>query len=324
MQGLRVQVLLVAAMLGFGAGAHAQAFPTQTMKLIVPFPAGGGTDSLGRLLGQRLAEELGQPLVVENRAGAGGALGTRQVAKATPDGHTLLLVPSGPITVIPHASKDIGYRLADLMPVAIVFRSPFLVVVPATSPYQRLGDLLQHGRGAGPAAAYGSAGSGAASHLGSEMLNAAAGTAFMHVPYKGTPAALLALYAGDVQWVLAGATDVKGQLDGGRLRALAVMSQKRSPLFPQVPSMAEAGLPGLESDIWFGLFVPAKTPPSTVDLLNRTVRKILAEPAFAARTRDLAGEPPTEGNLPAAISTYLEKESAANRALVEKIGLKME
>lgn len=319
---------LAAATLGLALGAgsaHAQPVPGKTIRLVIPFPPGGATDVVGRMLARRMAEETGQQVLVDNRPGAGGGLGTAFVAKSEPDGHTLVLVPGGPITVVPHVNKDIGYRMTDLVPVAMVFRSPFLLVVSANSPYKSMAELLERGKpAAGAPPAYGSSGVGALSHLGSEMLNAAAGTAFVHVPYKGTPGTLQALLAGDIQWALATGNDAKGNLEGGRLRPLAVMSAKRTALFPQVPAMAELGLKGLDLDVWFGLFAPARLPAPTLDALNRLVRKILAEPEFGARMRELGGEVPTEANTPAAIATALERESAEFQKVVRQVGVKAE
>ncbi len=309
--------------LALAGQALAQAFPSKQVRLVIPFPPGGSTDIVGRILAKRLSEEFGQQVLVDNRAGAGGGLGTLFVARAEPDGHTLVFTVAGPITVVPHVNKDIGYKLTDLAPVAIVFRSPMLLVVSATSPLKALPDLLARGKAAnGPVAAYGSSGVGALSHLGSEMLNLAAGTSFVHVPYKGTPGTLQALLAGDIQWALATSNDAKGNLDAGKLRPLAVMSEKRTQLFPGVPAMAELGLKGMDLDVWFGVFAPAKTPPAVIDRLSRVIKKIMAEPEFGARMRELGGETPTDANTPASISASLVKESAEFQKIVKALDIK--
>jgi tripartite-type tricarboxylate transporter receptor subunit TctC len=317
--GLSLTLLALAA----AGPAAAQAFPSKQIKIVIPFPPGGSTDVVGRLLGRRMGEEFGQPVIVENRAGAGGGVGTQAVAKSEPDGHTLVFIPAGPITVAPHVNKDLGYRMADLVPVAIAFRTPFLLVVPVNSPHKSLADLLETGKPAkGAPAAYGSSGNGALSHLGSEMLNAAAGTAFVHVPYKGTPGTLQALLAGDVQWALVTGNDGKAMIDGGKLRALTVMSQKRQPLFPQVPGLAETGIRSIDLDVWFGLFAPARLPPATLELMSRTVRKILAEPEFNQRLREMGGEVPSDANTPVSIAAALERESVEFGKIVKAIGVK--
>ena len=305
--------------------AQAQTFPSKPIRVVIPFPPGGATDVVGRILGKRLSEELGQQVIIDNRAGAGGGLGTQAVAKSDPDGHTLVFTVAGPITTVPHINKDIGYKMTDLAPVAIVFRSPFLLVVAANSPFKTLNDLLEKGVPAkGPVAAYGSSGVGALSHLGAEMINAAAGTQFIHVPFKGTPGTLQALLSGDIQWALATGNDAKGNLEAGKLRPLAVMSARRTPLFPQVPSVTELGLKDLDLDTWFGLFAPAKIPPATLDLLAKTVRKILAEPAFAARMQDLGGAVPTDANTPTSIAAHLERESADFLKIVRAVKVKVD
>ncbi|NUZ06096.1 Bug family tripartite tricarboxylate transporter substrate binding protein [Piscinibacter koreensis] len=320
------KIVLAAAFSGLlllAGGAGAQSFPTKQVRLVIAFPPGGATDVVGRILARRLSDEFGQQVIVDNRAGAGGGLGTQSVARSEPDGHTLVFTVAGPITAVPHVNKDVGYRMSDLAPIAIVFRSPLLLVVPSTSPIRTLPDLLVRGKPAnGQPAAYGSSGVGALSHLGSEMLNVAAGTSFVHVPYKGTPGTLQALLAGDIQWALATGNDSKGNLEAGKLRPLAVMSEKRSALFPSVPSMAELGLEGLDLDTWFGLFAPARTPQPTLDLLHRTVKKILGEPEFAARMRELGGETPTDANTPAAITAGLQKESAELQRIVKVLDIK--
>jgi len=313
------------ALLLLPGGAAAQAWPTKPIRLVIPFPPGGSTDIVGRILAQRIAELHGQQVIVENKPGAGGALGTASVVRADADGHTLLMVPAGPVTVAPHINKDVGYRMDDLVPVGMVFRSPFLLVVAANAPHKTLAELLARGKpGAGAPPAYGSSGVGALSHLASEMVNAAAGTAFIHVPYKGTPGTLQALMAGDVQWALVTGNDGKGPLEGGKLRPLAVMSAQRSALFPQVPAMAEAGLPGLDLEVWFGLFAPARIPPATLDQLSRTLRRILAEPEFVRRMHEFGGDVPAAPNTPDGVAASLKQESAAFGAVVRKVGVKAE
>jgi tripartite-type tricarboxylate transporter receptor subunit TctC len=321
-----IATALVTAALTPFAWAQGQPGAAKVTRMVVPFPPGGATDVVARLLAKRMSEELGQQVIVDNRPGAGGGLGTGVVAKSEPDGNTLVFTVAGPIVAVPHVNKNIGYRMQDLAAVAMVFRSPFLLAVAADSPYRSLAELVAAGK-AGPGrkpAAYGSSGIGALSHLGSEMFNLAAGTSFVHVPYKGTPGTLQALLSGDIAWALVSVNDVRPQIEGGKARPLAVLSQKRTPMYPNVPAMAETGMGKLDLDLWFGLFAPAKIAPATLDRLAQTVRKIIAEPEFVGRLRDLGGSTPTDANTPASIMVNLERESAEFQKIVQTLGIKGE
>ena len=311
--------------LGISAPISAQTFPNKPIKIVIPFPPGGATDVVGRIIGKRMSEELGQPVIIDNKPGAGGGVGTQFVSRSDPDGYTLVFTVSGPITAVPHINKDIGYKMTDLVPVGIVFRSPFLIVVSSTSPYKQLSELIQQGKqDKSKVPAYGSSGVGALSHLYGEVINVVAGTSFVHVPFKGTPGTLQALLAGDIQWGIVSINDSKGNLEAGKLRPLAVMSPNRTPLYPNVPSIAELGYKGIELDGWFGLFGPAKIPEPTLQLLNRTLKKIINEPSFIARMTDLGGEIPTDANTPSVVAKTIEKQSMDIERIVRSVGVKAE
>lgn len=311
--------------LGVSAPISAQTFPIKPIKIVIPFPPGGATDVVGRIIGKRMSEELGQTVIIDNKPGAGGGVGTQFVSRSDPDGYTLVFTVSGPITAVPHINKDIGYKMTDLVPVGIVFRSPFLIVVSSTSPYKQLSELIQQGKqDKSKAPAYGSSGIGALSHLYGEVINLAAGTSFVHVPFKGTPGTLHALLAGDIQWGIVSINDSKGNLEAGKLRPLAVMSPNRTPLYPNVPSIAELGYKGIELDGWFGLFGPAKIPEPTLQLLNRTLKKIINEPSFIARMTDLGAEIPTDANTPGVVAKTIERQSIEIEGIVRSVGVKAE
>jgi tripartite-type tricarboxylate transporter receptor subunit TctC len=303
----------------------AQTFPNKAIKLVIPFPPGGATDVVGRIIGKRISEELGQPVIIDNKPGAGGGVGTQFVSRSDPDGYTLVFTVAGPITAVPHINKDIGYKMTDLVPVGIVFRSPFLIVVSSSSPYKQLNDLIQQGKqDKSKVPAYGSSGVGALSHLYGEMMNVVAGTTFVHVPYKGTPGTLQALLAGDVHWGIVSINDSKGNLEAGKLRPLTVMSPNRTPLYPNVPSIAELGYKGIDLDGWFGLFGPAKLPEPTLQLLNRTLKKIINEPSFIARMTDLGGEIPTDANTPVVVAKTIEKQSQEVERILKSVVIRAE
>ena len=311
--------------LGISAPISAQTFPIKPIKIVIPFPPGGATDVVGRIIGKRMSEELGQTVIIDNKPGAGGGVGTQFVSRSDPDGYTLVFTVSGPITAVPHINKDIGYKMTDLVPVGIVFRSPFLIVVSSTSPYKQLSELIQQGKqDKSKVPAYGSSGVGALSHLYGEVINLVAGTSFVHVPFKGTPGTLQALLAGDIHWGIVSINDSKGNLEAGKLRPLAVMSPNRTPLYPNVPSIAELGYKGIELDGWFGLFGPAKIPEPTLQLLNRTLKKIINEPSFISRMTDLGAEIPTDANTPSVVAKTIEKQSIDIERIVRSVGVKAE
>ncbi|MEK7945627.1 tripartite tricarboxylate transporter substrate binding protein [Pigmentiphaga sp. YJ18] len=306
------------------AAAHAEAFPSKPIRLVVPFAPGGGTDSVARLLSKRITERTGQPVVVETRVGAGGAIGAALVAKAPADGYTLLLTVTGPVTIIPNVNPNVGYKTSDLAPVAIAYRSPFMVMVGTDSPYQTLSQLLADGRNKQPAPSYGSSGIGALSHLVSELINQQAGTHFNHVPYKGSQDTLYAMVRGDVQWGLQSAADARSFLAAGKLRPLAVLSKERSARLPDVPTLEESGIHGVDLDLWFGLFAPAATPPATVHSLNTLVNEILAEPDIAKRLQELGGQAPADANTPEIVKQTIDREVKSFGAVARAIKLKLE
>lgn len=288
--------------------AHAAAdFPVKPIRMVVPFPPGGSTDVVGRLLAEGLSRQLKQTVIVENRAGAGGAVGAQNVVRAEPDGYTLLFTVAGPVTLIPQINKDVNYDLSDLDPVAIVFRSPLLLAVPADSNYSDFAGLMREGKKEN-ALAYGSSGVGSLSHVASEMLNSKAGTSFMHVPYKGTPMTMQAMLAGDVQWGLITGMDGKTYLEGGMFKPLAVFGDERSVLYPDVPTMKEMGVDGLGVDAWFGLFTPAGIPKEVQGKLNHATVEILRSAEFSSKIKELGGEVPSAENTPDLIHAQLEAE----------------
>jgi tripartite-type tricarboxylate transporter receptor subunit TctC len=284
-------------------------FSAKPITIVVPYAAGGGTDITARLIAKRLGENLGQAVIVDNKPGAGGSIGTAAVAKAAPDGHTLLLGNPGPNAINPHLYPKLPYDAEkDFAPVALLTTLPLVFCVAADSPVKTMADLVALGKSRAQAN-YGSSGNGSVSHLGTELLNMATGTKFTHVPYKGAAPMSLALLSGEVQLGLVNGIDALPYLASGKLRALAIPSAARSSVMPDVPTTAEAGFPDVRIDMWYGLLAPAKTPRPVIDRLHAELAKILAEPAVKSRLAQLgsSASPSTPEEFAARIRTELAK-----------------
>ncbi|SDZ70866.1 Tripartite-type tricarboxylate transporter, receptor component TctC [Variovorax sp. YR266] len=251
-------------------------WPQRPIKLIVPFAAGGSNDSLARLLGIKLGERLGQPVIVENKGGAGGTIGTEFVAKAAPDGYTLLLASTS-ITTNAAAGKKLPYDpVKDLQPIGLIAQSPLVIVVSNSLKANSLRELIALARAKPGGISYGSAGTGGTNHLGTELFASAAKVQLMHVPYKGISLAFNDLMGGNLQMLVPSVPSAIGQIQGGKIRALAVTGPQRSPLAPDIPTASEAGLPGFRLEVWFGLLGPADMPASVVKRLNEELHAVLA------------------------------------------------
>jgi tripartite-type tricarboxylate transporter receptor subunit TctC len=290
------------------AAALAQAYPNKPVRIIVPFAPGGAVDAIARLVGQRLSEQMGQPLIIENHPGASANLGAEMVAKAAPDGYTLLMGANGlatNVTLFPKLSFD---ALKDFAPVARIGEAPVVLVVANDSPLRSLGDLLAAARKEPGKLTYASAGNGSSNHLAGELLKHEAHIDALHVPYKGGAPALTDLLGGRISYMLLNTVEVLPQIHGGRLRALAIASPQRIALFKDVPTMREAGLPGYEASVWWGLVAPAHTPAAVVGRLNAETNKALAGAALHD-TLDQMGVVATPGS-PAQFGAFLKTEAA--------------
>ena len=258
-------------------------WPNKPVRLVVPFAPGGSTDVIGRMLGQKLSVLWGQPVVIENRGGAGGNVGADVVAKAPADGYTLLMA-SGSITINPNLYKRMPFDTKkDLLPITNVAQGPMLVVVPYNAPYKTLKDLVAAAKAKPGAINFGSAGVGSQVHLAAENFGDAAGLDLSHVPYKGEALAYNDLISGQVQMMVGNFAAASALVGPGRLRALAVTSKQRMPQMPAVPSAHEAGLPGFENIGWFGLLAPAGTPAAVVQKVQRDTAQVMAETEVKAR-----------------------------------------
>lgn len=269
--------LLVSLMVGAtSSGALAQTYPSRPLHVIVPFPPGGPTDVLGRVLAQGLSEALGQPAVVDNKVGAAGNIGIEQAAKAAPDGHTLAIVPLGNIAVNPTLFPNLPYKASDLAPVAMLATVDNVLVVNAAVPARSLRELLALAAQKPDALSFASPGAGSQAHLAGELLALQSNVQLLHVPYKGIGPALNDLLGGQVSMMFVQVSSVLPHIQSGKLRALGVASLKRSPVMPEVPTLAEQGLARFEAVSWYALMVPAGTPRPVIDRLNAETTRLLA------------------------------------------------
>ena len=281
------------------AAAQAQTWPSQNIRIVVPFPPGGSTDVLARRLSEGLRERLGQTVIVENRAGAGGTIGSEFVAKSAPDGYTLLMGVTGSHGVAPSLYPNLGYQpLRDFAPISLLVSAPLVLVVNPEVPAKTLKDFIALAKAQPDTLTYGTPGNGTSMHLTGVTFDLQAGTKLVHVPYKGSAGALTDLLSGQIKTMFGDLLVVLPQVRAGKINALAVTSKTRNPLLPDVPTMAEAGLPGFEVLSWQGLFAPAGTPPAVVERLSKEVRAVMeskdVKDFFAAQGFLVGGSTPAE------------------------------
>lgn len=280
----RVALAIVPALASLPAAQAQQLYPVKAVKLVVTYPPGGTSDIVGRALAQALTERLNQSFIVENRAGAGGQIGTDYVAKSAPDGYTLLIAASGPISYLPALAPSLPYdALKDFAPIANIVTVPNLMIVSASSSIKSLDDLAAFAR-ANPGKVYfGSAGVGSSGHISGELFNLLTGVKMVHVPYKGSGPAMVDLIAGQTTVMFENLPSALTQVRGGKLRGIAVLSRKRSPSAPEFPTTMELGMPDLEIASSTGVLAPAGTPHEVITLLEKTLRDITNDPQMAKR-----------------------------------------
>ncbi len=293
MSNARVSMLGVVALAGAMAagGAVAQAWPAKPIRMVVPFPVGGGSDSTARILSQRLQDRLKQQIIVENRTGAGGAIGTEFAARAAPDGYTILLGSASEIVMLPAVASKLSFDpLKDFVAIARVADVPLLLVTHPALPVKSTRDLIELARKRPGDINYGSAGNGSTSHLSMALFNSVTGTNMVHVPYKGSVQATTDLVGGMLQ---AGTNTMPAALPfvkSGRLRVLAITTPRRSPLLPEVPTVSESGVPGYEVTLWTGVFAPTGTPKEIVAQYGREIEASLAQPEAREALAKLGSE----------------------------------
>ncbi|MBV7485078.1 tripartite tricarboxylate transporter substrate binding protein [Bordetella sp. BOR01] len=299
--------------------AAAQDFPAHPVALVVPYPAGGSADILARAIGEKLGEKLGQPVVVENKSGAGTAIGARYVAQAPADGYTLLLGTVSSHAINPAIAK-VGYDpIRDFALVAPVASTPFVLVTPAASSFRTLSDVIAAARRQPEPLDYASAGPGTSNHLAGEMLANATKVRLVHVPYRGSAPALVDVMAGHVPLMFDLQTTSIPNIRQGKLRALAVTSLQRSSLLPGVPTVAESGMPGFEVSAWFAVFAPAKVPAQTLQRLQAAMSAVMDSDDLKQQLRQIGAEP--DPRSPGEFAVYLEQEIKKYAAVVKAAGL---
>lgn len=284
---------------------HAQPYPNKPIRIVVGLAAGGGSDLVARLVGQKLSERLGQPVIVDNKPGTSGIIAAELVAKSPADGYTLMLSPSGPMVFNPIMYTGLSYSpTRDFVPISMIVSFPLMIVVDAKSPIKSVKELVDFARLQPDKANY--AASGSAFQLASELFNQRAGTRIAYIPYKSTSEGINAVISGDVMTTIADIGPASTLLKAGRLRGLAVTTSKRMAQFPAVPTLAEAGYPGFEIEFWMALFAPAATPPAVVQKLQTEVRQILELPDLRERFLNLSLVPAT--NTPDEMRNLIETE----------------
>ncbi len=288
--------------------AEPKDWPNQTIRLVVPFAAGGSTDVAARILAERLGQMLGQSVVVENRSGSAGFIGAESVAKAPPDGYTLLMATTGLLSIAPHLYAHMPFDPArDFAPVSLAFATDLVITVTNGVPVKTLQELVSYAKERPGSVSYASSGAGTTTHVATELFRLTANVDLLHVPYRGSGPAMNDLVAGNVQLMVDQIASSIGQINDGRIRALAVTGTKRHPLLPGVPTVAEAGLAGAQATSWGGIMAPARTAGLVVDKLNAAIRNALAQPAVRQRMAGAGADPAASS--PAEFTSFVKAES---------------
>jgi len=324
----RIGTCIITALLALLAAAMsvpvgAQAYPSRPVKLVVPFPPGGSLDITGRLIAQRLSEMWGQAVVVENKPGAGGNIGADFVAKSPPDGYTILLGALSTHAVNPNLYAKMPYdAVKDFAPITLIAITPNVLVVNAAAPVNNVKEFIAWTKANPGKLAFGSGSNGSAGHLAGELYKVETGTDAVHIPFKGGAPATQALLAGDTQFMFDNLANAMAQVKAGKLKALAVTTAQRSPLVPELPTMAEAGLPGFDISTWYGLFAPAGTPAAIVGKWNADVTKILTTPDVRAKLMADGAEPAPD--TPEQFAQMISRELAKYARIIKASGAKVD
>jgi tripartite-type tricarboxylate transporter receptor subunit TctC len=315
-----VRPLLAFAAFVFMGTAQAQ-FPTKPIKIVVPWPPGGAVDTIGRLIAENIAQPLGQPVIVDNRPGAAGAIGTDLVAKAEPDGHTLLMGSTTVISINP-ALQKLPYQPTDFAPITMVAFVPHVLVIPAETPVNNLKEFVAYLKARPGKFNYASAGAGTPHHIAGEMFKSLAGVEMLQIPYKGTGPALMDLLAGRVQFMSVEAVAALPHVKAGKLKALGVATPARNLLAPDIPTVAEAGLPGFEVTAWYGVVAPSGVPKATARVLAKTISKALENPEFREKLQSMGATP--VGGTPDEFGEALKRENAKWGRAIKDANIKVD
>jgi len=298
-------------------------YPSKAIRFVVPFPPGGGNDTIARLVGQQMAASMGQQVLIDNRPGAAGALGAQVAASAPADGYTIFLAGVGSHGLNPNLRKKLPYDpIKDFDAISLIASAPLLVVVHPSLPVKNVKELIALAKAKPGVINYASNGAGGSSHMAVELFDMVAGTRMTHVPYKGLAPALTELLSGEVQVMFSSAVAMLPQVKAGKLRAIAMTGAKRSPAIPDVPTVAESGLKGYETGSWYGVVAPAGTPRYAIDKLSSEVIRITKSPAVTNKLVDEAVIP--VGSTPAEFTAYIKSEIARWGKVIKQAGLKIE
>jgi tripartite-type tricarboxylate transporter receptor subunit TctC len=320
----RILRLAVIVPLMLAASAFGQWQPSHAIRIVVPFAPGGQPDLVARALAEPLSKAFGQAVIVENRPGAGGNIAAEAVAKASADGHTLLMGTNGPLAVSPALYRSLPYDpLKDLAPITLVGTSPNLIAVNRSIGVATLGELVERARAEPGKLNFSSVGKGSVSQLSMELLNSVAGIRTVHIPYNGGAPAVAALLAGDVQILSLNPTALIPQVNAGKLKVVAQTSARRSPLIANVPTVAESGYPGFEADVWMAVMAPAKTPHEAIERLNAELVKIIRSPAMKEALWDRQWIDPI-GSTPEEVALRIRRESDKWSRTVKAAGIELE
>jgi tripartite-type tricarboxylate transporter receptor subunit TctC len=314
---------LSAATAVFPAATLAQGYPVKPVRMVVPFPPGGATDIVARLIAQKLTDSVGQQVIVDNRAGAGGTIGSDNAAKSAPDGYTLVMATSSTHAIAPSLYSKLPYDpVRDFAPVTLIASATILLAVHPSLPAKSVSELIGIAKKQPNALSFASSGNGGISHLVGEHFKSVAGVQMLHVPYKGDTPALIDLVSGQVHLMFGTAVSFLPYVKAGRLNALAVTNAKRSPIVPNVPTVAESGLPGFEALQWFGIFVPSATPKDVIGRLNAEIVKALKLPDVRERLTGLGAE--IVGSTPEQFAAFQKADMAKWAKVVKESGAKIE
>jgi len=320
--------VLLAAVLAAAASTPAQpvlaqAYPSKPVRLVIPYPPGGGTDTIMRPFAQVLTERLGQQVVVDNRGGGGGAIGMEIAARSAPDGYTIVAALTAQLAVNPSLYKNLPYDpVKDFAPITLFADGPYVLVVHPSLPVKSVKDLVALARKRPNDITYASSGNGSGGHLAAELLKTMTGIKVLHIPYKGGGPALTALLSGEVQVLFSTYAAGQGHIRAGRVRALGVTTARRPKAIPDIPTIAEAGVPGYDSGVWYALLAPAGTPREIVDRLNRDTIAVLNQPAFNKMLVARAIDP--IGSTPEVLAKYIKTEVTKWARVVKEAGVRVD
>jgi tripartite-type tricarboxylate transporter receptor subunit TctC len=319
----RRTLLLAAALAALPMAAFAQGYPSKPIRFVVPYPPGGPLDTIARLLGQKVSEGVNQPVIVENKPGAGGNIGADFVAKSLADGHTILMGAVATHAINPTLYAKIPYDpVRDFAPITQVASTPNVLVVNPSLPVTSVAELITHAKANPGKLNFGSGSTGSAGHLAGELFNSMAGVQMAHIPYKGAAPAMQDLIGGQIHLMFDNLASSLAQVRAGRVKALAVTTAKRSTLAPELPTIAESGLAGFDISTWFGIFAPAGTPREAIARLHAEFTRALATPDVREKMLNMGAEP--VGNTPAEFATFIRAEAEKYARVIKASGARVD